>query len=176
MSAVFQYQSGLFLIKWNFFLLSVDNTILVIHQTLYRSSVQDRLVEDLLAVFFLYFYVDIIIWLDPHKRPHLAETMTAAFLHADMTGFFYNCILRLRDKFYLHALRLLRHLAEPVVYFLRATRQTSGSCTDKDPVRIRMQHLFCLFYCCVKLRYICYSIHPHPPSILLSMQLPSPVS
>ena len=78
MSAVFQYQSGLFLIKWNFFLLSVDNTILVIHQTLYRSSVQDRLVEDLLAIFFLYFYVDIIIWLDPHKRPHLAETMTFA--------------------------------------------------------------------------------------------------
>ena len=133
MSAVFQYQSGLFLIKWNFFLLSVDNTILVIHQTLYRSSVQDRLVEDLLAVFFLYFYVDIIIWLDTHKRPHLAKSMTAAFLHADMTGFFYNClscckilcftnvcskffccirlflflcpcILCLRNKFYLHAL------------------------------------------------------------------------
>ena len=155
MSAVFQHVSGLLFIKRNLFLLLVFDSILLEQQMTDNIAFFYSSVKDLVAVFRLYFRVQNPLRFNPHKRPHLTESVASAFFYADLPVSMGD----LRPEMYFHIRMIFHQFTHSLIYFARSACQASCPGTDQNPASAVCNLCFRSFPYLSESFSVCNSLH-----------------
>ena len=129
MPAVPQHISRLFFIEGDLLLPLVLNAVLFKKKMPDNISLFDRPVEDLIAVLWFYLCIKNALGLDPHQRPHLAESVASALFHSNLAVPMRD----LRSEMHFHVRVFFHQFAHTLINLPGTSGQAACPGADEDP-------------------------------------------